>query len=171
MTLVALATAPAYPHVRPAPALEPPYDNEPPSHLRLVPPHVEDLLPFDPPVVAVAADDTFDRRPTPRAELPDPRAWAGRLVLATLEALAGRRSVQQLMPWTNDLVYAQLSRAVRYRSTRGVPGVIRSVHVSEPADGVAEVCAVVSGSARTRAVAARLEGADGKWRCTALHLV
>lgn len=172
MTLAALAIAPAYPRVRPAPALEPPYDDEPaPRGLRLVPAHVEDLLPFDPPAGAHLADEKFDRRPTPRAELPDPRPWACRLILATLEAMAGRRSVQQLMPWTDDVVYAQISRAVRYGTAGPVPGVLRSIHVCEPADGVAEVCAVVSGSTRTRAVAARLEGADGKWRCTALHLI
>lgn len=172
MTLTALAIAPAYPRVRPAPPLEPPFDDEPaPRALRLVPSHVEELLPFDPPTPVHPADEESDRLPTPRTELPDPRPWAGRIILATLEALAGRRPVQQLMPWTDDVVYAQISRAVRYGTARAIPGVLRSIHVSEPADGVAEVCAVASGSNRTRAVAARLEGSDGKWRCTALKLV
>lgn len=171
MTLAALAAPLGYPRVRPAPPLDPPYDDEPARRLRLVPSHVEDLLPFDQPAAPLMADDKFDRRPTPRAELPDPRPWAGRLVLAMLEVLAGRRPVQQLMPWTDELVYRQISRAVRRRRAGDVSGVLRSVHVSEPADGVAEVCAVVSGSDRTRAVAARLEGSDGKWRCTALHLL
>lgn len=171
MTLAALAIAPAYARVRPVPPLEPPYDDERAPRLRLVPPHVEQLLPFDPPSAALLADDRFDRRPTPRAELPDPRPWAGRLILATLEALAGRRPVQQLMPWTDDVVYAQVSRAVRHRTASTTPGVLRSMRLSEPADGVAEVCAVVSGSDRSRAVAARLEGSDGRWRCTALRLI
>ncbi len=171
MTTAALATAPVYASVRPAPRIEPPYDDEGGALLRLVPPHIEDLLPFDPPVAARVSYAGFDRQPTPSAELPDPRAWAARLILAMLEALAGRRSVQQLMPWTDEVVYAQVSRAVRRRTASTAPGVLRSVHVSEPADGVAEVCAVVTGSARTRAVAARLEGADGRWRCTALKIV
>lgn len=172
MTLAALAIAPAYPRVRPVPALEPPYDDEPaPRALRLVPAHVEELLPFDSPGSAHLIDEKFGRRPTPRTELPDPRPWAGRLILAALEAMAGRRSVQQLMPWTDELVYRQVSRAVRYGTARAVPGVLRSIHVSEPADGVAEVCAIVSSADRTRAVAARLEGSDGKWRCTALHVI
>ena len=42
---------------------------------------------------------------------------------------------------------------------------LNSVHVCEPADGVAEVCAVVFTGARYRAIAARLEGLDGHWRC------
>ncbi len=180
MTLVALAVAPAYPRVCSAPPLEPPYDDEPGPRLRLLPPHVEEQLPFELTGPAVLADadadadadagDPFDRRPTPRSELPDPGAWAGRLIQATLEAFAGRRSVQQLMPWTDEVVYAQVSRAVRRRAGK-VPGLLRSLHVSEPAEGVVEVCAVVSGSGRCRAVAARLEGSDGRWRCTALKLI
>ena len=47
---------------------------------------------------------------------------------------------------------------------------VRSVHVSEPADGVAEACAVVDTGPRRRAVALRLEGMDGRWQCTALQL-
>ncbi len=171
MTLAALANAPTYARVRPVPSQEPPFDDEPAPRLRLVPAQVEDLLPFERPATALLPDDRFDRRPTPTAELPDSRAWAGRFILATLEAMAGRRSVQQLMPWTDEVVYAQVSRVVRFRLAAGAAGVLRSLHVSEPADGVAEVCAIVSTSTRTRAVAARLEGSDGKWRCTALKLI
>jgi hypothetical protein len=43
------------------------------------------------------------------------------------------------------------------------------VHVSEPADGVAEACAVVDTGPRRRAIALRLEGLDGRWRCTQLQ--
>lgn len=46
-----------------------------------------------------------------------------------------------------------------------------SVRVSEPADGVAEVSAVVRHGARTRAVALRLEGMDGRWQCTVLSVL
>ena len=49
-------------------------------------------------------------------------------------------------------------------------GVVRSVHVSLPADGVAEVAALVRRGARSTAVALRLEGLDGRWQCTALEL-
>ncbi len=171
MTIAALDLASARVRLRPAPPLEPPYDEEPFGRLRLVKPQFVDALPFDE-TFARWADDGFDRRPTPRSELPDPRPWAARLVRATLEALAGRRPVQQLMPWTNDAVYAQISRAVRLRRSRdGSTGVLRSLRVTEPADGVAEVCAVITGGERTRAVAVRLEGSDRRWRCTALDLI
>jgi hypothetical protein len=42
--------------------------------------------------------------------------------------------------------------------------------VSEPADGVAEVCALVRRGARSTAVALRMEGMDGRWQCTAIEL-
>ena len=155
--------------IRRVPPLEPPYDDEAGPRLQLVPAHVEDLLPFDEP--PPLPDVGFDRRPTPRSELPDPKPWAARLVLATLEALCGRRPVQQLMPWTDDAVYRQVARIVQHRRASSGPGVLRSLHVSEPADGVAEVCAVVGGRDRSRAVAVRLEGEDGRWRCTALQLI
>jgi hypothetical protein len=160
--------------LRPVPPYEPPYDDEPAPRLRLVAPHVEDRLPFDAPadpLVLLRDGDGFARQRTPSSQLPDPRAWAARLIVATLEALAGRRPVQQLMPWTDDAVYAQLSRRLRSRRHRpSGPGVLRSLRICEPADGVVEVCAVVTSPERTRAVAARLEGGDGRWRCTAMTL-
>jgi len=168
---LAVSCPPAYVRLRTVPSAEPPLDEQPLPRLRLVRSYTEDRLPFDS-AAAGFGDADFGRRPTPRAELPDPRPWAGRLIVATMEALAGRRPVQQLMPWTDDAVYAQVSRAVRRRSAAdSVPRVLSSVHVSEPADGVAEVCAVVTGAERTRAVVARLEGTDGRWRCTTLQLL
>ncbi len=161
--------------LRPVPACEPPYDDEPGPPLRLATSYVEEWLPFDPPdrsgeARPATCHDSFGRLPTSRAELPDARRWAARLIVATLETLAGRRPVQQLMPWTDDAVYAQLSRKVRSRRAAGGPGALRSLRISEPADGVVEICAVVAGADRCRAVAARMEGADGRWRCTAMQL-
>jgi hypothetical protein len=45
-----------------------------------------------------------------------------------------------------------------------------SVRVCELGPAVAEACAVVATGARSRAVAVRLEGIDGRWRCTALEI-
>ena len=45
-----------------------------------------------------------------------------------------------------------------------------SVHVCEPADGVAEVSTVFRRGGRARAVAFRLQGVDGRWRITALQV-
>jgi len=49
-------------------------------------------------------------------------------------------------------------------------GRLRRLIVSEPADGVAEVTAVVERGPRTRALALRMEGRDGRWVVTALQM-
>lgn len=116
----------------------------------------------------------FGPQPTSRTELPEPRAWAGRLVQAVVEVLAGARPVGQLVRWTSSDVYDEVAGLVLVRTGSGAPqqarAVVRSVHVTEPADGVAEVAAMVRRGMRTTAVALRLEGLDGRWQCTALEL-
>lgn len=165
---------PRRPRVRRVPLLEPPYDDElAEGHLQLVPQREE--LPFDEPAPRRFEYDIdfFDPQPTPRRDLPEPEPWASRFLQAVLETLAGRRSAVQLQDWTNPTVHAQLSRAAqdrRWTGARGALPTVRSVHAGEPADGVAEVCAVVQRGGRYCAVAARMEGFDGRWRCVALHL-
>lgn len=123
-----------------------------------------------------AADDLdeadFGPQPTARADLPEPRQWAGRFVQAIVEVLAGDRPAGQLVRWTTSSVYEDVSArvvAAGYGATTA-RGVVRSVHVTEPADGVAEVAALVRRGMRSTAVALRLEGMDGRWQCTALEL-
>jgi len=69
-------------------------------------------------------------------------------------------------------VFDELIRTVsdRPRSTgpRPTRRDVRSVHVQARADGVAEVCATVRRGARMTALAFRLEGRSGAWRCTEL---
>ena len=50
------------------------------------------------------------------------------------------------------------------------PLVVGRIRVCEPVDGVAEVSAVAHRGGRAHAVAARLEGIDGRWRCTVLQI-
>jgi hypothetical protein len=125
--------------------------------------------------------DDFGPQPTGRAHLPEPRAWGGRLVQALVEVLAGDRPAGQLVRWTSSEVYDDVTALVpapghpgpgRRPRPAGKPtrAAVRSVHVTEPADGVAEVAATVSRGRRTTAVALRLEGLDGRWQCTALEL-
>jgi hypothetical protein len=122
---------------------------------------------------AISADE-FGPRPTRRAALPAPRTWAGQVVQAIVEVLAGVRPATQLVRWTTEEVYEEISSRVLVAhgsDTEGPPrGVVRSLHVSEPADGVAEVCALVRRGARSTVVALRLEGMDGRWQCTAIEL-
>jgi Family of unknown function (DUF6459) len=136
-------------------------------------------VPEPPPELHLVADDAglldeFGPLPTGRAALPAPRTWAGRVVQAIVEVLSGVRPATQLVRWTTEEVYEQISSrvlAVHGVEPDGRPrGVVRSLHVSEPADGVAEVCALVRRGARSTAVALRLEGMDGRWQCTAIEL-
>lgn len=120
-----------------------------------------------------AAD--FGPQPTCRAALTDPRVWACRLVQALVEVLAGDRPLTQLVRWTSTEVYdelaAQLPSSRPGRRTGGpLRAAVGSVHLTEPADGVAEVAATVRRGRRTTAVALRLEGLDGRWQCTALQM-
>ncbi len=107
-----------------------------------------------------------------RTDLPPP-AVAGRAVLVlTLEVLAGRRPAGQLRPVTTPGLFAALTGGRRPAWCAGgtAPLVLGPVHVCEPVDGVAEISAVARRAGRAHAVAARLEGLDGRWRCTALQV-
>ena len=119
-----------------------------------------------------ARDADFGPVWSTRADLP-PALDAGRVLLTfAVEALAGRRPVSQLRSLTSFAVFTAVSQGRRPRwCTEGsAPLAWGPVHVCEPVDGVAEVSAVVRRSGRAHAVAARLEGVDGRWRCTALHI-
>lgn len=126
-------------------------------------------------LVATAAaehDDEMDfgPQPTPRTNLPEPRQWAGRFVQAVVEVLAGERPTSQLVRWTTRQVYDDLSGRAPRGAGSSARALVRSVHVTEPADGVAEVAALVRRGQRCSAVALRLEGLDGRWQCSALEL-
>lgn len=129
-----------------------------------------------PAVAEPDADEFFTPQRTARADLPDPTAWTRGFAQAVVEVLAGHRVAAQLVGSTTMSVYAGIEAVVTrsaHRPTAArrnvVRPVVRSVHVSEPTDGIAEACAVVDTGSRRRAVAMRLEGVDGRWTCTALQ--
>lgn len=122
----------------------------------------------------------FAPQRTPSTALPDPEPFVRNLTRGVLEVFAGVREVDQLARWLTEDPYRKLvtraNLAARARSARGVPArrpvhAILSVHQSSPADGVVESVVVVQGPARTRAVAMRIEGVDGRWRATSLALL
>jgi len=181
-------TAPATLRVVPAPDWEPPYSDsrwpadgapmhgqselaltfvlpgglpaEPAPALRLVPVRGD----------AQDPDAFFGPQPTPAVELPDPRVWAGRLAQAVAEVVGGDRPAPQLLRWTSGEVYALVCRQAAVARMRGTTGraVARVGRAEHPTDGVAEVSATVTRRERTTALALRLEGLDGRWRCTEL---
>ncbi|MBV9174069.1 MAG: hypothetical protein JOZ81_28745 [Chloroflexi bacterium] len=173
----ALSDHPSHPRVisvRPAPVREPPFDDELPARpLTRIGPH-DRVLPFAPSrrrLQTVA--DSFGVRPTGRGDLPDPESFTRRLLVGAFEVLGGRRSLHQLAPHVSARVYAALVTDVERVTTRRkwrTPPAVRSIRVCEPADGVAEVAAVIYSAGRSRAVALRLEGLDGRWRCVRLQI-
>jgi hypothetical protein len=112
-----------------------------------------------------AVDPHFGRRMSGRAELSDPLQWCARFSQAALEIIAGRRTPNQMMRWTNRSVYAQL--VYRTGAVRGRV-VIKRIRLCEPADGIVEASVVALFNDRANAVALRFEGLDGRWLCTAL---
>ena len=117
-------------------------------------------------------DEFFERQPTSDSDLPDPARWAARLTQAFIEIRSGMRPVHQLARWTSPEVLA----AVTAESATPIPRdsslrMVSSIRVTRPANGVAEVSAVVTGRSTSRAVALRLEGWDGRWLCTTLAMI
>ncbi len=132
---------------------------------------IEVLRASDRSLVTDADDDAA--RPLPDG---DPATVARAVALASLEVLAGRRSVAQLARWLTPGVYATLQ--VRAGLTqrvlgpdRGVrPPVIRRARACRIDPHVLEATVVADHGARVRAVALRLEGHRGAWRVTALEI-
>lgn len=140
------------------------------------PAYVQDALAVD---LSVASDEQlFGPQSTARADLPDPGPWAGQIAQAILEVMSGLRPAPQVLRWTTPPVYAVIARRGALAARRRAAGtrsaarraVVRTVHVCEPADGVAECSVVVSEGVRVRAMAVRLAGQDGRWRVEALQI-
>lgn len=172
--------APTRPRLRlvrvttPQPPLE-----DPSRPLRLVVPGV--VVPRPPyrpgprpriPAVTDAFEDEFGPTWSRRTDLPPAGPTGRRVLTLALEALSGRRPVGQLQSVTSPGVFAALSgrRRPRWCAEGTAPLLLGPVHVCEPVDGVAEISAVARRGGRAHAVAARLEGVDGRWRCTALQV-
>ena len=125
-------------------------------------------------------DDFFAQQPTESHRLPDPQPLLENLTRCVIEILAGARELEQIARWVTDEVYRNLLKRVVI-SARARRATGRAVHrptisigstsICEPADGVVEAVVIVNSRTRTRAVAVRLEGLDGRWRATAIHVL
>ena len=159
----------------PAPASAPPYDDElvdgapplgPIPRLRAVPEPIP-RAPDD-------ADAWLAASRTPTCALPAAGLFARVLLQGVLEVLAGVRPLKQLQRDTSPELYARLQATCgdpgRDRGAVIRPGgrSVRSLHVQQRPEGVAEICATVLRGSRPTALALRLEGLDGRWRCTEL---
>lgn len=131
-------------------------------------------------LAAARSEGYFDRQKTSAHQLPSAETFTLNIVRGVLEVLAGVREVDQLARWLSEDVYrtvvVRANLAARARSARGMPAprathIIQSVHLSSPADHVVEATVTAATRLRTRAVALRLEGLDGRWRVTSLGLL
>ncbi|WP_380167536.1 Rv3235 family protein [Jannaschia sp. R86511] len=119
------------------------------------------------------ADPAFeDPVPTPAGDLPCPDQLARRLVQAAVDVVRGHRPATQLLRWTTPEVYSHLRQRARLEQMTARGGarrpVVRSLRLSPCGERGVEVSAVVLDGPRARAVAARLDGEDSRWRLTAL---
>ncbi|MDQ6688812.1 MAG: Rv3235 family protein [Actinomycetota bacterium] len=109
-----------------------------------------------------------------RAELD---AFAARFAQAVVEVIGGDRGVHQLLRWTTERVYEDLTRRTSMLShttpgdhrVRRLRAQVRSVHLFCPTAHAAELSVHVRHGHRSRAIAARIEIVEGRWRCTALQ--
>ena len=106
--------------------------------------------------------------PTSASELPELHAWTMKFIVSVVEVWAGRRQQAQLIRWCHRVIYMELLKSAG--SLREI-GKIKSIHQSEPFDGICESTVVIRFGARYRCAVIRFEGVDGRWLCTALHLL
>jgi Family of unknown function (DUF6459) len=119
-------------------------------------------------------DSYFGPQATPATDLPDPAVWARRLVRVCLEVMDGVRPAGQLSRSVTPEIRDQLARrgvlARRRRQRQRHAVTVRALTSCTPADGVAEISAVVTHCSRVRALAIRMVGVDGRWVVTAFQL-
>lgn len=106
--------------------------------------------------------------PTSASELPELHAWTMKFAVSVVEIWAGRRQPAQLITWCHRVIYMDLLKKM---GSQKEIGRIRTIHQSEPLDGICESTVTVRFGERLRAMVIRFEGQDGRWLCTALTLV
>lgn len=120
----------------------------------------------------------FDTAPPPCVPAPEVlERFATRFAHVLVEVTAGDRGPQQLLRWTSQQVYDDLTRRaqeVRRSSPpdqrlRRIRPQVRSVRVFRPSPTAAEVCIHVRHGRRSQAIAARIDVVDGRWCCTAVQ--
>lgn len=103
--------------------------------------------------------------------LPDPKQATARIAQVLLDVMNGQRPVAQLNNMTTAPVRAQVLTSVAglKRDQRHRP-LVSSLRVTTPGPSVVEASVVLGNAGRSRAMALRLEGLDGRWICTALRI-
>ncbi len=116
--------------------------------------------------------EVFDKdeqpRPTSASELPGIHRWISTYIMSVVEVLTGRRQPAQLIERTHRVIYQQLLKNI---GTFKSVAKIRTLHLTEPLDGVCEATITIAVDGRVRAIAMRCEGVNGRWLCTALRVI
>ena len=144
-----------------------------------------EVPPSSPPADALpcASSGSAGRAPAPGAPVPISHAEAERaargVLVAVLEAIDGRRSPATLSALLATGPLLQVTRLAKSRRRPANAAQVRTVHVTVPGSqshtqkahtsGI-EVCATYARGRRLFAVAAHMEGRDGRVRCTALRM-
>ncbi len=113
-------------------------------------------------------DPDFAPQPTSASELPELHTWTLKFVVSVLEIWAGKRQPAQLSRWCHQKIYHELLRNV---GSQQDVGRVRTLHQSEPLDGICESTVTVRYGGRLRSLVVRFEGIDKRWLCTALTLI
>lgn len=183
--LVQLDTAPAPVRLRPAPALDPPYDSPPDRPAR-------DQTRRTPRSRRQAADQVVrldkwrqragggQARPggaglEARVDTRQGERAVRQLVQLLLEVLAGRLSAWKLRTLVINRAWSHLAGLATFAEGLRGQGVTQvrllQVHTSWPTDRAIESAVVVECGSKVRAVALRFEVSDNRWRCTCLRVV
>lgn len=125
-------------------------------------------------------DEFFAPQSTSTDDLPNPQHLIETLAHCTLEIISGARDLEQIARYVTDDVYrhllkrvhvSQRARAITKRPITRPNFALGRTIITQPVDGVVEAVVIVHGRARTRSIAIRLEGIDGRWRATTLNVL
>lgn len=172
MSASAVAAAPG---ARPTSAdirlLLPPVVDPEPGHVEPSRPAGHRLVSVRSPLDEAAHPAAPEERADP-VTLPDPRGFAGPLVLAAQEALVGARPLAQLVRWVTPEVYQRLADALPLTRTTAsrARGRVISVRATPVSPTAAEATVVLHDGTRVRAAAVRVEEHRGRWRATVLDI-
>lgn len=112
-------------------------------------------------------------------DVPHPISWAGHMARMVFEVGCGERPSAQLNRWVSrdqlSLLAMRGRSYARHPSTRAQKGLsrlrkVRGVRAMQVAPGIIEASAVLVGTARSHAIAMRMEAVGNQWLLTAIEM-
>ena len=112
-------------------------------------------------------------------DVPHPINWAGHMARMVFEVSCGERPSAQLNRWVSrdqlSLLALRGRSYSRHPATRAQKGLsrlrkVRAVRAMQVAPGIIEASAVLVGTARSHAIAMRMEAVGNQWLLTAVEL-